>query len=724
VASIAQAFEIALAHHRAGRLELAEEIYRRILAMEPNHAASLHLLGLAAHQRGRHAQAVELIGRAIAIDPRQPHFHSNQGEAYRALGQIDTAVACYQRAIELAPKYAAAINNLGLARYAQGKLDEAAACYQRALRLQSDYVEVFNNLALVWQEQGKRAEAMACYERALQLQPNLPLAHNNLGTLWKEQGELERAEACYRRAVALQPDYVDAHYNLGVVCQEQGHVTEAAACYQRAIALNPRFLAAYTNLGNARQTQGRLDEALDWYRRAQAIQPDHAPTLSNLGNVYADLGELDESMGCFERALQLDPGSATIRSNRLVALQYMPQVTLASLQAAHAEYQQRLAASLRAAWRPQENASETARPLRLGFVSADLGCHPVGYLTIRVLEGLQRLGAAVVCYSDRMVADALAGRFRRAATEWHNVFGLSDEELAERIRADRIDVLFDLAGHTARNRLLVFARRPAPVQITWAGYVGTTGLEAMDYLLADRHHVPLEAEAYYCEQILRMPDGYVCFDAPADAPPVGPLPALAGRGVTLASFNNPAKITPPVVSVWAEILRRLPHARLLLKYRGLDSQAAGARLRGLFAAEAIAADRVEFLGWSPRAELLSLYNQVDLALDTFPYSGGLTTCEALWMGVPVVTWPGETFAGRHSLSHLSTVGVTETIAAGRDQYVELAVRLAEDVRHLAELRLGLRERMAASPLCDGRRFAENLLSLLHGLPPRPAPATL
>ncbi len=330
----------------------------------------------------------------------------------------------------------------------------------------------------------------------------------------------------------------------------------------------------------------------------------------------------------------------------------------------------------------------------------------------------------MLCYSDRTVTDALAGRFRHAATEWHDVFALSDAELAERIRADRIDVLFDLAGHTARNRMLTFARRPAPVQIGWAGYVGTTGLEAMDYLLADRHHVPPEAEPYYCEQILRMPDGYVCFDAPADAPPVGPLPALAAGGVTLASFNNPAKITPPVVSVWAEILRRLPKARLLLKFRGLDSRASSGRLRRLFAAEAIAAERVELLGWSPRADLLSLYNQVDLALDTFPYSGGLTTCEALWMGVPVVTWPGTTFAGRHSLSHLSTVGLTETVADGREPYVELAVRLAENVAHLAELRSGLRERMAASPLCDGRRFAENLLALLHGLPPRAAPATL
>jgi predicted O-linked N-acetylglucosamine transferase (SPINDLY family) len=346
----------------------------------------------------------------------------------------------------------------------------------------------------------------------------------------------------------------------------------------------------------------------------------------------------------------------------------------------------------------------------VGFVSPDLGRHPVGYLLVRVLENL---GLETICYSDRVAQDDMTCRLQAAATQWRDVLGLSDERLAEQIRADAVDILFDLAGHTAHNRLLALARKPAPIQITWLGYVGTTGLAAMDYILADRYEIPPESEVYYREKVLRLPDGYVCFDAPEEAPPVGPLPAMAQGGVTFGCFNNLAKITPQAMRVWAEILRRVPQSRLVLKYRGLEGEGFRRELLERLAAERIDAARVELLGRSPRRELLADYNRIDLALDPFPYSGGLTTCEALWMGVPVVTCPGETFASRHALSHLSNAGLTETIAHDLDEYVELAVALAGDLPRLAGLRAGLRQRMAASPLCDAERFVDNLASLLQ-----------
>jgi predicted O-linked N-acetylglucosamine transferase (SPINDLY family) len=299
------------------------------------------------------------------------------------------------------------------------------------------------------------------------------------------------------------------------------------------------------------------------------------------------------------------------------------------------------------------------------------------------------------------------------AAVWHDTERLPDAALAELIRADHIDVLFDLTGHTCHNRLLVFARKPAPLQITWIGYVGTTGLAAMDYLLADRHHVPAEAERHYCEQVLRMPDGYVCFAPPSEAPPVSPLPALASGQITFGSFNQPAKFSATLIATWSALLRALPDARLMLRYRGLGSPLAAERIHRLFATQGIDARRVLLAGGSSRADLLAAYSQIDVALDTFPYSGGLTTCEALWMGVPVVTCPGATFAGRHALSHLSTVGLTETIAGDGQEYVALAVALARDLQRLAALRSTLRARMAASPLCDGPRFARNLMTVLR-----------
>ena len=438
-----------------------------------------------------------------------------------------------------------------------------------------------------------------------------------------------------------------------------------------------------------------------------------------------------DAVASYLQALELKPDFATARSNLLFALQYRAGVTLSELAEAHAEYDRLHAAPLRITWRPHENIRDSGRRLRLGFVSADFGWHPVGYFLIRPLENLDPAQCHVACYHDRATKDDLTLRFQSAAVTWRDVFGLSDEQLTERIRADRMDVLFDLTGHTAHDRLLTFARKPAPIQITWAGYVGTTGLAAMDYLLADRWEVPVAAEPYYREHVLRMPEGYVCYEPPACAPPVCPLPALARGAVTFGSFNNPAKITPQVVDVWARILSRLPGSRLALKYRGLASPSVSSGLAALFAKRGIDPARVEFLGWSGHRELLAAYSQVDLALDPFPYNGGLTTCEALWMGVPVITCPGETFASRHSLSHLSNIGLTETIAQSLDEYVELAVSLAGDLPRLATLRAGLRERMAASPLCDGKRFAANLMTLLRGvwrewaaLPPIHDPCTV
>ena len=270
-----------------------------------------------------------------------------------------------------------------------------------------------------------------------------------------------------------------------------------------------------------------------------------------------------------------------------------------------------------------------------------------------------------------------------------------------------------MSGHTGDHRLQLFARRPAPIQVTWIGYVGTTGLAAMDYLIADRFHVPPGAEVHYREKVLRMPDGYVCFEPPAEAPEVGPLPALERGQVTFGSFNNVSKLSNEVIALWAKIIQRVPGSRLILLSPALNGRTARQRVGDAFVAAGGESEQLQLRGTMLRPELLAAYNTIDVALDPFPYSGGVTTCEALWMGVPVVTCPGETFASRHSLSHLSVVGLTETVAEDTRDYVERAVRLAEDLPHLAALRAGLRDQMARSPLCDGERFARHLTTLLR-----------
>jgi predicted O-linked N-acetylglucosamine transferase (SPINDLY family) len=547
----------------------------------------------------------------------------------------------------------------------------------------------------------------------VELKPRLAAMHNNLALALQDQGKLEQAVVCFHHVLRLNPDDAETLSNLGDALCGQGRFDEAVACCRRAVELKPRLAVAHNNLGNAVQRQGKLGEAVACYRIALELKPDFAWAHNNLGNVLKYQGKLDEAVACYHRALELRPDFAEARSNLLYTLQYRAGATLAGLAAAHAEYQRLHAAPLRIAWRQHENVRDPDRPLRLGFVSPDFGRHPVGYFLIRALEHLDRDRWETICYCDRAIHDDLTARFRAAAAVWRDVSGSSDEDLAEMIRADRVDILFDLAGHTAHNRLLVFARKPAPIQITWIGYEGTTGLEAMDYLLADPHVVPPEADANYAERVLRLPQDYICYEPPCESSVVGPLPALVRGSPTFGSFNNAAKITPEVVTVWADILRQVPRASLVLKYRGMDDRATRSHYEELFAARGVPADRLDLRGWSNYAQMLSQYNEIDVALDPFPFGGGITTCNALWMGVPVVTCPGETFASRHGLSHLANVGLTETVARDLREYVQMAVSLAGDLPRLAALRAGLRQRMAASPLCDGKRLAGNLMVVLR-----------
>jgi len=715
MATLSEALALALEHHQAGRLPEAEALYRQILQVDPSHADAHNNLGLALEVRGQLADAISCYERALQLRPDLVEAHNNLGNALKGLGRPAEALASYQRALERKPDYVEALNNLGNALKDQGRLAEAISSYQRALQLSPDLAEGHNNLGSALQAQGQFAEAIVCFRQALQRRPTLAAAHTNLGNALKDQGHLDEAIASYQHALQLDPNGLEAHQNLGDAFQSLGRLADASVCYLHVLQLKKDCVEAHVNLGGVRRLEGRLDEAVACCHRALELKPDCAEAYSTLGAALVDQGRHDEAVAAMQRARELKPESAAIHSSFLNALQYCPDVTLAQLRRAHQEYDSRHAAPLHNAWRPHDNAPQADRRLWLGFVSPHFERHPVGYFLIRALENLDRQEFRVVCYSDTRAKDDLTVRFHAAASHWRDMAGQTDEHLVQQVRADRIDILFDLAGHTGGNRLLAFARKPAPLQITWLDYEGSTGLCAMDYLLADRFEVPPQAEPWYVEKVLRMADGFVCYEPPASAPPVGPLPAQESGRVTLGCFNLPAKITPQVVATWARILQRLPESLLFLKYQGLDDAATAVRYQQNFADQGIAPERVTLEGWSPYAEFLSRYQQIDIALDPFPYTGGLTTCEALWMGVPVVTCPGETFASRHGLSHLSNVGLTETIARDLDHYVDLTVELAQDLPRLARLRAGLRQQVASSPLCDGKRFAANLMAILRGV---------
>jgi predicted O-linked N-acetylglucosamine transferase (SPINDLY family) len=647
MSTVREALAIALVHQQAGRLDLAEMIYRRILATEPEHTEALHQLALVAFARGQLEDALALVEQALQSDPLQAPLHNSRGMMLRAAGRSSAAAVAYQEALRLTP-------------------DSAETWY-------------------------------------------------NLGNLRRSQGALDEAVECYRRAIALRPGYSKAELNLGAAFLDQGKTDEAIACYQQVARREPRFAGAFNNLGVAWQVQGRLEPAIECFRRAIELEPDYADAHNNLGGALQDQGRLDDALASYQRALELRPDFDTARSNCLCALRYAPGAGLVELQNAGAEYQRRHAAALAAERKPHPNVRQPERRLRVGFVSPDFARGPVGTFLIGPLEHLDRDQFEVFCYSDRLRPAELTARFQAAADVWRDTIGLNDAELARQIRDDRIDILFDLSGHAPRNRLLVFARKPAPVQITWLDSVGSTGLTAIDYLLADRWLIPPEAEPYYTERVLRMPECAICYDPPDDAPSPGPLPALSRGQVTFASFNNPAKVQPPVVKLWSAVLSRVPQSRLILKHQGFDDPGTQQYFAAQFARHGVDPARVELRGLSPRAEYFRQYQEVDLALDPFPHTGGLTTCDALWMGTPVVTCPGATFASRQGLSYLSTLGLTDTVAGDRAEYVRIATQLAEDLPRLAALREELRSRVARSPLCDARRFAAGLADLLRGV---------
>jgi predicted O-linked N-acetylglucosamine transferase (SPINDLY family) len=695
------------------RFVAAEEQARRALEIRPNFAEAENNLGGALQGQGRLDEAVAAFRRSLKLYPGFAQAAYNLGFVLQTLEQWDEAAAAYEQALQLRPGLADAETNLGFVRHKQGRMKEAVEAYRRALVVQPRNARAAYNLGISLQALGCIDEAIDAYRRAIDAQPDLHDAANNLGSALYDRGHIEEAIRAYQHALTVQPAFAEAENNLGNALKAQGKVNEAIAAFRRALDLRPDYPEAASNLGLAFHATGRLEEAAEAYQKALAARAEFAEAENNLGNALLAQGDHEGARSAYHRALALRPSYTAAHSNLLMCEQYQPGATLAGLAQAHAEWDERHATTHRELWKPWDLDREPERPLRLGFASPDLRRHPVGFFLLPVLERLDPKQFEVVCYYSRAERDDYTTRLEAASKEWNAVTGKPNDALAEQIREDRIDILFDLSGHTGDHRLLLFARRPAPIQITWLGYVGTTGLTAMDYLIADRFHVPPGAEVHYREKVLRMPDGYACFEAPDEAPAVGPLPALEKGHVTFGSFNNVSKLNSEVIALWAEIVCRVPGSRLVVLSPALTGRTARRRVGDAFVAAGGTSVQLELRGTMLRRDLLAAYNEIDVALDPFPYSGGVTTCEALWMGIPVVTCPGEIFASRHSISHLSNIGLTETIAGDTRDYVERAVRLAEDLPHLATLRAGLRDRMARSPLCDGPRFAAHLTPLLR-----------
>jgi predicted O-linked N-acetylglucosamine transferase (SPINDLY family) len=694
----------------SGNLEEAVTAYRRAVELKPTYFEAHNNLGNALRDLGKLEEAIVACRMALTLQPKYAEAHANLGNALSDQGKLEEAVAAYQKALELKPNLAEAQSNLGNALRDLGRLEEAVAACHKAVELRPSYAEAHYNLGNALRIQGKLEEVVVAYQRALDLKPHLAPAHNNLGNVLNEQGKLEKAMEAFQKALALKPDYAEAHNNLGIVLRRLGQLDEAKAAHFRALELKPDFAEAHYNLGNALGNQVKLYDAVVAYQRAIELKPDFAEAHNNLANALSAQGKLEEAVAAYRKALELEPNFAEAHSNLLLAMNYDARFSQESIFVESRRWDETHATPFSSSDKIYANTRDPHRPLRVGYISPDFRKHSVSYFADPLIAEHDRRSFEVFCYAEVEKPDDKTARIRALADVWRSTVGASDSAVAEWIRKDRIDILVDLAGHTAKNRLPVLASKPAPVQVTWLGYPNTTGLSAMDYRLTDEIADPEDAtDTLSSEKLVRLPNGFLCYSLLNEAPNISEPPALRDGHVTFGSFNNITKVTPDVVETWARVLDRVPRSRLLIKNRSLADEETRNRYLEMFLLHGIEKERVELRSWIESSSgHLGLYNRVDVALDPFPYNGTTTTCEALLMGVPVVTLCGDRHSGRVGASILSRVALTDLIAETSEAYVETAVELANSADRLSELRTGLRDRVQRSPLCDSRGFARKV----------------
>ena len=653
--------------------------------------------GNVCEDEGRFADARQCYEAAIRLAPHLTRAHLNLGNIRMLMGDLEGAKDAYTDALALNPDYAAAHYNLGNAYARSGRGETAVAAYHKALALKPDFADAAVALGCVLEDLGQLDAAVAGYRRAVEINRDHAEAHSNLANVLKGLGQFEDAKASYRRVLEIKPDLVDAHYNLGVVLQHLGQLDDAAASYRRALEIKPDFAAACGNLGNVQWTLGKLDDAAASYRRVLRINPDDVRAHSNLGVVLQDLGRLDDSVASYRRALDIQPDRSDACSGLLFCLSHRDEIGSEALFAEHCRFGEQFETPLRASWPEHGNTRDPTRCLQIGFVSADLRNHPVGFFVEPLLARLAMHSTlSLHAYYNHAVEDVATKRLRGHFSQWHAIAHLSDAALARKIADDGIDILIDLSGHTSANRLLCFARKPAPVQASWIGYPGTTGLRAMDYYLADRYFLPPGAfDSQFTEKLVYLP-ACAPFLPDETAPPVNALPAWSNGFVTFGSFSRISKLSRSAIALWSRLLRALPDARMLLG--GMPREGEYDSLIDWFVQEGIARERLRFLPRYSMADYLALHHQVDMCLDTFPFTGCTTTNHALWMGVPTLTLAGRTVPGRQGAALLGHAGLGAFVATDAADFQEKGLHWADDLAALAAVRAGLRARIEQSPI--------------------------
>lgn len=663
--------------HRAGDIATAGALYRSILKAQPRHAEALNLLATLYQQQGKFQEAIPLSTRATLLQPSRPDYHSNLGAALRSTGN----------------------------------LTKAAASFRKALALNPNHLESQFNLAMTLRESGDIAGATQGFRTILLTKPSFIPALEMLAQTLIGQGLLSEALACFQEIIHFAPQHSAAFFESGNILQAQNKLTDSVAAYEQAITLNPTSAVAHNNLGNTLVKQGKLHEAMVRYQTAIRCNPDLGEAYVNLSWTYKEHGMIEDDIACLQQYLSRRPEDHKAHSDLLFSMNYDPAYSQEQLySAAQGWWQQHAPKHKNFTFQPRS----ADQKFRIGFLSPDFRQHPVGIFLAPLFAFIDKEEVSLHCYSEMydQQMDAVSYRIHALADTWTTTIGLSAAEAATKIHQDRIDILIDLAGHSANNRLDIMALKPAPIQVSWLGYVNTTGLPVIDYRISDSVTDPPGSDAWHSEKIFRMPDAFFCFESPVDAPDIGPLPALTRGMITFGSLNNPAKISPQVIAVWSKILEQTPHSHLIMVGAPFADEFIANRYRTLFSEQGVDPERIDLRATLPMREYMQLYNTIDIALDPFPHNGHTITCHTLWMGVPVITLRGERYASRMGASVLLGAGLEQLVATTTNDYISLATNLANDLSRLSDLRDSMRDRLSQSPICDTARFARHFLQAM------------
>lgn len=688
-----------------GQNQQALQLVTDALQSRPNYAEAFANRALLKLRGNDMVGALTDAEKALSIKPHMGQLWGMVGSIRYQLKDLPGAMKALEKAIDYESDNVAHLLHLGELKRQAGEMQATIVLLEKAVAIAPDNVGAWVNLGKALQHAGRISEAQAAYARALEIEPKQAEVAANLGNTLQALGRLDEAAASYRRALQIKPDLAEAHSNLGVALRALGRLDEAEVSLRRALEINPNFAEGHYNLGKALQGLERNDEAIACYQRTLVIKPDRAEAHNNLGTALKDLGRLDDALASLRRALQCKPDYALAHSNLLFILNYHPDKSAEEIYAAYQEYDQCFGLPYRSKWRDHSNNLERQRRLKVGYVSPDFRKHSTQHFLEPLLSQHDRNTVEIYAYAELTQEDEVTARYRGYTDHWVSTRGMSDDALAERIRADGIDILMDLAGHTAQNRLSVFARKPSPVSVSWLGYGYTTGLTAVDYFLTDETSAPKGSEGLFSETPWRLATPGFAYSSAKGMGEVGPLPA-AGQGcVTFGTLTRAVRINHRTIRVWSEILKRVAGSRLVIDSCNFADCPAQEGLAAKFAAHGIGRERLDIGFHSPPWDVL---RSMDIGLDCFPHNSGATLLEALYMGVPFVTLAGRPSVGRIGSSILKGAGHQEWIARTEDEYVEKAVALASDLPALACLRAGLRTEIESSPLMDEAGFARKV----------------